>query len=989
GPTYQDDSKALVTIDREAVDWFRHVEEDTQNFAMMAYSSSNSGSNNETVFMNKECDLENTPVNDRCDQGMHTVPPFMTGNYMPSRPDVEIKYPKFTYGPKQTSVNESNAKTSEDASSDSDSSVKPSTSVPKPVVNESKVVSEPKAVSEPKVWTDAPIIEEYESDSDDTVENVKKTSTPNHYPKIKKQNRHIHNRKGLGYARKSCFVCGSFSHLIKDCDFHKKRMAKQAALTLSKKQDTCQQAHRPVWNNVQRVNHKNKFVLSAVLTKTGKIPVNAARQNFFSAVKGNRDTTVKPSAGCNWRYKRISWNKIIKNLRLDMLPLESLLCVLNVYKKNKVLFTDNDCLVLSPDFKPPDENQVLLKIPRQHNMYSFNLKNIDLSRDLSCLLAKDSIDESNKWHRRLGHVNFKNLNKLVNRNLVRGLPSKIFENDHTCVACKKGKQYKASCLKEANHSASTGANDDQDANSEEIDFHDEHFVLPVWSTYLTPVKSSGDKIGKNEKPITRKEATHETQDDNTNSTNLLNAVSTPVSAVGPSRALNDDEPSYTNDPSMPHLEDIYASPSAGIFTNSSYDDEVEPKKISQALEDESWVDVMQKELLKFQIQKVWVLVDLPFGKKAIKTKWVYRNKKDERGVVVRNKVRLVAQGHRQEEGIDNDEVFAHVARIEAIRIFLAFASYMGFIVYQIDVKSAFLYGTINEEVYVIQPPRFVDPKFPNKVMKALYGLHQAPRAWYATFSTFLERSGYRSGAIDNTLFIKQDKKDIMLVQVKQKEDGIFISQNKYVAKILKKFDFLSVKTASTPIETQKCLVKDEEAVDVDVHLYSSIIGSLMYLTTSRPDIMFEVCACSRFQTIVVTSTTKAEYVAAAYYCGQVLWIQNQLLDYRDAYEKKLIQVLKIHTDDNVVDLLTKAFDVSSKELASPKQMTLVGPENRPPMLKKENYVPWSSHLLRLPEDIYAAVDSCETAQEIWLRVRQMMKGSDIGIQEKKAKLFNE
>ncbi|GKA20199.1 putative ribonuclease H-like domain-containing protein [Tanacetum coccineum] len=498
--------------------------------------------------------------------------------------------------------------------------------------------------------------------------------------------------------------------------------------------------------------------------------------------------------------------------------------------------------------------------------------------------------------------------------------------------------------------------------------------------------------------------------------------------------------------------------------------QIEPKKIFEALKDERWVDAMQEELLQFKLQKVWVLVDLPKGKRAIGTKWVYRNKKDERGVVVRNKVRLVALGYRQEEGIDYDQVFAPVARIKAIRIFLAFASYMGFIVYQMDVKSAFLYGTIDEEVYVSQPPGFVDPKHPNKVykvVKALYGLHQAPRAWYATLSAFLEQSEYRRGTIDKTLFIKKDKKDIMLVQVyvddiifcstmkswcdefkalmkkqfqmssmgeltfflrlqvKQKEDGIFISQDKYVGEILKKFDFMSIKHASTPIETHKPLVKYEEAADVDVHLYRSMIGSLMYLTASRLDIMFAVCACSRFQvtpktshlyamkrifrylkgkpkldlwypressfdliaysdsdygganldrksttggcqflghrlilwqckkqTIVATSTTEAEYVATTNCCRQVLWIQNQMLDYgfnflntriyidnesiicivknpvfysktkhieirhhfiRDAYEKKLIQVLKIHTDNNVADLLTKAFDVSRFE----------------------------------------------------------------------------
>ncbi|GJU38102.1 putative ribonuclease H-like domain-containing protein [Tanacetum coccineum] len=273
----------------------------------------------------------------------------------------------------------------------------------------------------------------------------------------------------------------------------------------------------------------------------------------------------------------------------------------------------------------------------------------------------------------------------------------------------------------------------------------------------------------------------------------------------------------------------------------------EPKKISEALEDESWVDAMQEELLQFEIQKVWILVDLPYGKKAIGTKWVYRNKKDERGVVVRNKARLVAQGHRQEEGIDYDEVFAPVARLEAIRIFLAFASYKGLIVYQMDVKSAFLYGKIDEEVYVSQPPGFQDPKSPQKVykvVKALYGLHQAPRAWYATLSTFLLKNGYRRGTIDKTLFLRKDKHDIILVQVyvddiifgstkkswcdefealmksrfqmssmgeltfflglqvKQKPNGIFISQDKYVDEILKKFDFANVKSASTPIETQ-------------------------------------------------------------------------------------------------------------------------------------------------------------------------------------------
>ncbi|GJU70807.1 putative ribonuclease H-like domain-containing protein [Tanacetum coccineum] len=201
------------------------------------------------------------------------------------------------------------------------------------------------------------------------------------------------------------------------------------------------------------------------------------------------------------------------------------------------------------------------------------------------------------------------------------------------------------------------------------------------------------------------------------------------------------------------------------------------------------------------------------------TKWVFRNKKDERGIVSKNKARLVAQGYTQEEGIDYDEMLSQ--------------------------SAFFFYGKI-EEVYVCQPPGFEDPDFPDrvyKVEKALYGLHQAPRAWYETLSTYLLDNGFQRGKIDKTLFIRRDKE----LQVKQKDDGIFISQDKYVTEILKKFGFTDVKTASTPMETQKILLKDEDDEEVDVQLYRSMIGSLMYLTSSRPDIMFAVCACARYQ----------------------------------------------------------------------------------------------------------------------------------------------
>ncbi|GJS39406.1 putative ribonuclease H-like domain-containing protein [Tanacetum coccineum] len=191
--------------------------------------------------------------------------------------------------------------------------------------------------------------------------------------------------------------------------------------------------------------------------------------------------------------------------------------------------------------------------------------------------------------------------------------------------------------------------------------------------------------------------------------------------------------------------------------------------------------------------------------------------------MIKNKARLVAQGYTQEDGIDYDEVFAPVSRIKAIRLFLAYASFKDFVVYQMDVNSAFLYGKIEEEVYVCQPPGFEDPDFPHRVYKV-----------------FPDKITKIKKAL-NLLF------SFLGLRVKQKKDGIFISQDKYVAEILKKFGFSKVKTVSTPMETQKPLLEDEDNEEVDVHLYRSMIGSLMYFTSSRPDIMFAMCAYARYQ----------------------------------------------------------------------------------------------------------------------------------------------
>ncbi|GJR70935.1 putative ribonuclease H-like domain-containing protein [Tanacetum coccineum] len=1302
----QEESNALVTLDGEGIDWTTHAEDGEDNYALMAFS--NSGSDIEVTSFSKDCpesyanlkklydeqkeqlgiasidiqayekalkkveaqlvayqknqlwyeekirymkvdlddknnlltynkklldeaekkkknyqlessDLEDTPENDRYAEGMHVVPPPMTGIYIHSGPDKEIDESQFTYGPKQSQT----------------------------------IVKEPNVVSQLKVWFDSPIIEEYESDSDYYC--VSKPSKEHEQPSFAFDNTTKHVKTPREPIKEQ--HTHSKGPKVVKRDWNGK-MSQELGLGYGVSEGTGLRENRPVMNNVQRVNHQNQFVPTAILTRTSKIPVNTARQNFLTKAVPRKVNTarrnfapVSPKSNENDAYKRqnvfrkshspvkrpfqnktvthnMIWkskantsnanhvntagsqavvntakgykgnavkssacwqtqddpHKALKNkgivdsgcsrhmtgnkaylvdyqdyyggpvafrgskgtitgkgkIRTGKLDFEDVCFVKELHqfnffyvsqmcdKKNKVLFTDTECLVLSPDFKLPDENQVLLKVPRQHNMYSFNLENIVPSGGLACLIAKAIVDESNMWHRRLGHVNFKNLNKLVKGNLVRGLPSKVFQNDHTCVACQKGKQHKASCKaksvsfisqplqllhmdlfgptyvriinhktyclvitddfsrfswvfflrikdetsailkdfirqienqlnkkvktircdngtefknrdmiefcgskgikreykavstacyvlnrvlvtkpqnktpyelitgkipiisyirpfgchvtilntidhlgkfeekadedsmnyqpvrlenqanktagpQETNHSAGTQVNTDAGNSDLEDEPAQEYCVQPSWSSYTSTIMNSETKnrddnskeatsLKSKEKPVDEAEQAFLEELER-----LKKQEKEAYDAAKEVLGTNDDQ----DDSQIPALEDIYENPSHGIFSNASYDDE---GLVTDFTNLETFVD----DSPIFKLQKVWVLVDLPKGKRAIGTKWVYRNKKDKRGVVVRNKARLVALGYRQEEGIDYDEVFASVARIEAIRIFLAFASYMGFIVYQMDVKSAFLYGIIDEEVYVSQPPGFVDPKHPNKVykvVKALYGLHQAPRAWYATLSSFLEQSGYIRGTIDKTLFIKKDKKDVMLVQV-YVDDIIFGSTRKswcdeFEALMkkqfqmssmgeltfflgLQKFNFMSIKHASTPIETHKPLVKDEEAADVDVHLYRfqvtpktshlHVVKRIFRYLKGKPKLglwypresSFDFVAYSdsdygsanldrksitggcqflghrliswqcKKQTIMATSTTEVEYVAATNCCGHAALVKGRI-----------------------------------------------------------------------------------------------------------------
>nr|GEW64124.1 probable UDP-N-acetylglucosamine--peptide N-acetylglucosaminyltransferase SPINDLY [Tanacetum cinerariifolium] len=696
----KDEYKAMVTIDGKGVDWTGHAEDDTENYALIAFNSSNSGSDTEVTSCSKECgntyaklkklydeqreqleaekekeefktklenfqssskglskllnsqmnakdkswlgygnqihkgalcyenkvlesvfdsrssDVEDSPVNDIFEkvEGIHVVPSLMTGIYMP---------PKSNFG-----IDESNIETLE--------------SVPK------LVESKPKAVSEPKVWSDAPIIEEYESDSNDEYvfkavmeqeipsyasinivkhvkyprQTVKDQDTCSQNPKVDKRGwtglKSKRQALGYSYTRKACFVCGSFSHIIRDCDFHEKRMAKQVELNKSKNKITSQRNDRPVWNNVQRLNHQNKFVPTAVLTKTDRFPVNTARPIV---------NEIRPK---NNMYK--SHPTIRRPFNRTTTPKANF--------ANHEVNTAGDKTI--SDVGGKRETAVKAQQDNPHQT----------------LKGKGIVDSGCSRH--------------MTRNKTYLIEYQDFIGGHVAFGGSKGqitenKANKTAGPKEANNSAGTQEKIDARNSKMEAKHAQEHFVLPLWSSYNSTVKSSEAKNG-------RKKLNEDTS---------LKTIKEPV----------DQE-------------------------DQAFLEELERLKRKEKEANDA-VETLRKMNKK--------------DERGVVARNKARNKKDERGVVARNKARLDAQGHIQDKGIDYDEVFAPVARLEAITIFLAFAFYMEFIVYQMDVKSAFLYGKIDEEVYVSQPPGFIDPKFPKKVyqvVKALYGLHQASRAWF-------------------------------------------------------------------------------------------------------------------------------------------------------------------------------------------------------------------------------------------------------------------
>ncbi|XP_073046244.1 uncharacterized protein [Primulina eburnea] len=508
-------------------------------------------------------------------------------------------------------------------------------------------------------------------------------------------------------------------------------------------------------------------------------------------------------------------------------------------------------------------------LPNLHNVLYVEGLNSNListrSADNCYQLGEDvvsnhsKVSELNMWHQKLGHANFKTLKNLGKYDAVRDLAGKTIEDDvdgllNTSETLPNTDVGPGVVTPETTPAPA----DEQGENSEkEDDVTNEGIDIP-------------SKIQKNHP-----------------SSQILGET------FGGMQTRRNEKVDYRKMMGLVCMTSVYSQVSHSCFVSL-----VEPKNISEALKDEFWVDAMHEELEQFVRNDVWDLVPRPDNVNVIGTKWIFKNKTDESGIVVRNKARLVAQGYTQIEGIDFDETFAPVARIESVRLLLAIACHMDIKLYQMDVKSAFLNDILKEEAYVSQPKGFEDPHHPNhvyKLKKALYGLKQAPRAWYGKLTEFLLDLGFKRGEVDKTLFIQKSKHDILVCQIyvddiifgasSQKDVDEFVKcmsttfeMSMYAKNLVKKFSAENTKHMKTPMGSSEKMSKEDVAADVDNTQYRSIIGSLLYLSASRPDIMFSVCLCARYQADPKVTHLKAVKRILRYISGTVdlgLWYTKE------------------------------------------------------------------------------------------------------------------
>nr|GEV31689.1 integrase, catalytic region, zinc finger, CCHC-type, peptidase aspartic, catalytic [Tanacetum cinerariifolium]GEW63060.1 integrase, catalytic region, zinc finger, CCHC-type, peptidase aspartic, catalytic [Tanacetum cinerariifolium] len=521
----------------------------------------------------------------------------------------------------------------------------------------------------------------------------------------------------------------------------------------------------------------------------------------------------------------------------------------------EVTFQKNTCFIRNLD------GVDLLSGSRDINLYIISLDNM-LQTSLICLLSKASKTKSWLWHRRLSHLNFGTLNKLAKDELAQGISRLKFQKDHQCLACALGKSKK-----------STHQPKPEDTNQEKLYLLHMDLCGPMRVASLNG-KSSGlvpNSVSQQPCiPPNRNDWDHLFQpmfDEYFTPPSIV--VSLVLVAAAPravdladspmSTLIDQDSPSTRSSSNVRQTHTLFkhlgrwtkdhpivnliGDPSRSVSTRKqlqtdamwcyfdAFQNSVEPKNFKQIMTEPSWIDAVQKEIHEFESLQVWELVPCPDKVLLIKLKWIYKVKTDEFGGVLKNKARLVAQGFRQEKGIDFKESFAPDARIEAIRIFVANAAHKYMTIFQMDVKTEFLNGEIKEEVYVSQPEGFVDQDNPLQVYmlkKALYGLKQAPRAWYDMLSSFL---------------ISQHLSKVQLIQHSSHSK---LGMTYYCDSV------------DAPVVEKSKLDEDLQGKPVDATLYRDMIGSLMYLTSSRPDLIYAVCLCARYQDTGMSLTAYAD-----------------------------------------------------------------------------------------------------------------------------------
>ncbi|GJW24523.1 putative ribonuclease H-like domain-containing protein [Tanacetum coccineum] len=561
------------------------------------------------------------------------------------------------------------------------------------------------------------------------------------------------------------------------------------------------------------------------------------------------------------KSEKLEWNlmEVVLHLKEEHMVVELLVKMCD--KKNYVLFTESECLVLSPDFKLPDESQILLKIHIKDNMYSFVMKSIVPKDGLTYLVAKATLDESTLWHMRLGHINFKNINKLVKENLVRGLPLRRFENDQTCVACLKGKQHRASCKskvmnpitkpleKGIRREYSIARTPQQNRIAERRNrtlievartmLSDSKLPTIFWAEAVStacyvqnrvlvvkPHNKTPYELFRGFKPtlsFMRPFGCHVTNLNTLDNLGKFDGKSDEGTQGELNAGVGNDEPKSAAD-DQEHVED---GPHNESNEKDKPEDDSSHKEVNAAGQRVNTaspkVNTGRSKLYTVDPSVNTASTydqDSPKDMFKLGANAIYEGKTHEDLHTC-----IFTCFLSQEEPKRISKALSDPAWVEAMQEELL----------QFKLQKVWILVDLpkdEEEVYVCQPLGFEDPDYPDKVykvVKALYGLHQASRAWYETLANYLLGNGFQRGKIDQTLFIKRQKGDILLVQPDE---------------ILNKFNYTDVKSASTPVDFEKPLVKDGDANDVDVHLYRSMIGSLTYLITSRPDIMFAVCACA-------------------------------------------------------------------------------------------------------------------------------------------------